>query len=252
MPEADRQRPSSSAGDYLKAIWELAGDGTASTKAIADRLGVRPASVTNMLGRLREMELVEYERYRGAALTGKGHAEALRLVRRHRLIETFLSERLGCPWQRVHEETERLEHGILDGFAERLAEHLDQPARDPYGAPIPAADGSLAPERDRPLWQTEEGQRVVVSRVADGSVPTLRYLWERGLVPRRRLTVKEARTIDWVVTVEDEEGNLHSLGWPASSSVFVQLLPEGYGRSASERVETDSPITPGTNEVLGP
>src|SRR5215216_4202602 len=117
--------PSSSVGDYLKAIWELAReDGTAQTKDVADRLSISSASVSNMFARLQEMGFVEYERYRGASLTERGRGEALRLVRRHRLIETFLLEHLGYSWQEVHEEAERLEHAVSDGFTGRLAEFL--------------------------------------------------------------------------------------------------------------------------------
>src|SRR5215217_1878736 len=108
--------PSSSVEDYLKAIWEVAGAGVASTNDIAGRLFIAPASVTNMFARLQEMGLVEYERYYGASLTETGCAEALRLVRRHRLIETFLLEHLGYSWEEVHEEAERLEHAVSDEF----------------------------------------------------------------------------------------------------------------------------------------
>src|SRR5918997_3092926 len=108
---------SASVGDYLKAIWSLGG-GAASTKDVSGQLSVSPASVTSMLGRLQEMGLVRYERYRGASLTELGRSEALRLVRRHRLIETFLLEHLGYDWQEVHEEAERLEHAVSDGVTE--------------------------------------------------------------------------------------------------------------------------------------
>jgi DtxR family transcriptional regulator, Mn-dependent transcriptional regulator len=107
--------PSVSVGDYVKAIWEVAGSGAASTKDVAERLSIAPPSVTNMFARLQEMGLVEYERYRGASLTERGRGEALRLVRRHRLIETFLLEHLGYSWEEVHEEAERLEHAVLTG-----------------------------------------------------------------------------------------------------------------------------------------
>lgn len=127
----------------MKAIWELAGTSPASTKEISERLGVAPASVTNMLGRLNELGLVHYERYHGASLTEEGCAQALRLVRRHRLIEFFLLEQLGYSWGEVHEEAERLEHAVSDEFTERLAEFLGHPARDPHGDPIPSADGTL-------------------------------------------------------------------------------------------------------------
>jgi DtxR family Mn-dependent transcriptional regulator len=129
--------PSASVEDYVKAIWEVAGSGAASTKDVAERLSIAPPSVTNMFVRLQEMGLVEYERYRGASLTRRGREEALRLIRRHRLIETFLLEHLGYSWREVHEEAERLEHAVSDGFTERLAEFLGHPDQDPHGDPSP-------------------------------------------------------------------------------------------------------------------
>src|ERR671917_200752 len=152
--------PSVSVGDYVKAIWEVAGSGAASTKDVAGRLSIAPPSVTNMFARLQEMGLVEYERYRGASLTERGRGEALRLVRRHRLIETFLLEHLGYSWEEVHEEAERLEHAVSDGFTERLAEFLDHPGHDPHGGPIPTADGTLEPDDSFPLSESPVGGRV--------------------------------------------------------------------------------------------
>jgi DtxR family Mn-dependent transcriptional regulator len=215
-------RPSSSVGDYLKAIWEVAGSGAASTKEVADRLSVASASVTNMFARLQEMGLAEYERYRGASLTARGRQEALRLVRRHRLIETFLLEHLGYSWEEVHEEAERLEHAVSDGFTERLAEFLDHPARDPHGDPIPAADGTLAAEESFPLDEAAVGDRVRISRVKHEDVAVLAFLGERGLVPGRLVEVKEVRDLDGVVTVEDEDGGSHGLGETLVRSIFVR------------------------------
>jgi DtxR family Mn-dependent transcriptional regulator len=217
-------QPSSSVGDYLKAIWELAGAGAASTKEVAGRLSVSPASVTEMFGRLQEMGLVKYERYHGASLTRRGRREALRLVRRHRLIETFLMEHLRYSWQDVHEEAERLEHAVSDEFTERLAEMLGHPARDPHGDPIPAVDGTLVAESLRPLDEAKAGQRVGIVKVDDESALVLNYLGERGLIPGRLVTVKEVRTLDGVVTVEDESGEEHSLGESLARAVFVQAV----------------------------
>src|ERR687896_925843 len=196
------QPPSVSVGDYVKAIWEVAGSGAASTKDVAAMLSISPASVTNMFARLQEMGLVGYERYRGASLTERGRGEALRLVRRHRLIETFLVEHLGYSWQEVHEEAELLEHAVSDRFTERLAEFLDHPGHDPHGGPIPATDGSLEPDDSFPLGEAAAGQRVRISKVGDENVSTLDYLGERELVPGRLLRVKEVRDLDGVVTVE--------------------------------------------------
>src|ERR671915_607929 len=181
--------PSVSVGDYVKAIWEVAGSGAAATKDVADRLSIAPPSVTNMFARLQEMGLVEYERYRGASLTERGREEALRLVRRHRLIETFLLEHLGYSWEEVHEEAERLEHAVSDGFTERLAEFLDHPGHDPHGGPIPTADGTLEQDDSFPLSDAVAGRRVRIYKVSDESIPTLDYLGEHKLVPGRLLKV---------------------------------------------------------------
>src|ERR671917_2908551 len=216
------QHPSSSVGDYLKAIWEISRSGGASTKEVADRLSVSSASVTNMFGRLQEMGLVGYERYRGASLTRRGLVEALRLVRRHRLIETFLMEHLGYSWQDVHDEAEKLEHAVSDEFTERLAELLGHPGRDPHGELIPAADGTLTPERSVPLSEAEVGQSVRILKVGDERSSVLNHLGERGLVPGRNLRVKEVRALDSVVTVEDEGGGEHPLGEALAREIFVQ------------------------------
>jgi DtxR family transcriptional regulator, Mn-dependent transcriptional regulator len=213
--------PSASVEDYVKAIWEVARSGAASTKDVAERLSIAPPSVTNMFVRLQEMGLVEYERYRGASLTRRGQEEALRLIRRHRLIETFLLEHLGYSWREVHEEAERLEHAVSDGFTERLAEFLGHPDQDPHGDPIPAADGSFAPDDSFPLGQAEAGQRVRISKVGDDP-SVLEYLGEHGLVPAGLLSVREMRELDGVVIVEDEEGGSHALGEPLARAVFVR------------------------------
>jgi DtxR family transcriptional regulator, Mn-dependent transcriptional regulator len=221
---SETRSPSSSVGDYLKAVWELAVDvgGAASTKSVATRLSVSPASVSNMFARLQEMGLVEYERYRGATLTGRGREEALRLVRRHRLIETFLLEHLGYDWQEVHDEAERLEHAVSDGFTERLAELLGHPDYDPHGDPIPSAEGILEVDDSFTLSQAVVGQRLRISKVRDEDAAMLDYLGERNLVPGRWLSVREVRTLDGIVLVEDEEAEVYALGEPLARSIFVR------------------------------
>ena len=214
--------PSTSVGDYLKAIWEVAGSEAASTKEVADKLSIAPPSVTNMFTRLREMGLVEYERYHGASLTQAGRTEALRLVRRHRLIETFLMQHLGYSWQDVHDEAERLEHSVSEEFTDRLAQLLGHPARDPHGDLIPAKDGTMPPEDSFPLNLSREGARVEVARVALEDAAALSYLGERGLVPGRAVIVREVRAVDGVVTVEDEEGTTLSLGSSLADAIFVR------------------------------
>lgn len=217
---ASNQPLSVSVGDYVKAIWEIAGNESVSTSEVSAQLSVSPASVTSMMKRLQEMGLVEYERYRGASLTGLGEAEALRIVRRHRLIETFLIEHLGYSWENVHEEAERLEHAVSDEFTGRLAKMLGDPDRDPHGDLIPDADGTIAVESSLSLADVEAGQRVRILRVNDES-ERLVYLGERGLIPGSEITVAEVRDLDGVVTVENDAGDAHSLGSPLAASIFV-------------------------------
>ena len=227
MYDAAATTPSSSVGDYLKAVWDLTGvlGAIAGTKDVADKLSVSSASVTNMFVRLQEMDLVEYERYRGVSLTGRGRAEALRLVRRHRLIETFLLEHLGYTRQEVHEEAERLEHAVSDGFTERLAELLGHPRHDPHGDPIPSADGTLVADDSFSLCEAAAGARVRIRKIAADDATVLDHLEERGLVPGCVLAVVETRELDGVVTVEDGSGDLHALGEVLARAVSVKVEP---------------------------
>jgi DtxR family transcriptional regulator, Mn-dependent transcriptional regulator len=223
MTDPTVEKPySSSVGDYIKAIWDLGGVGSASTKDVADRLLVSPASVSNMFVRLQEMGLVKYERYQGASLTERGRVEALRLIRRHRLIETFLLEHLGYDWQEVHDEAERLEHAVSDGFTERLAAFLGHPDHDPHGGPIPSSEGILEADDSFPLSQAVAGKTLRISKVRDEDAEMLDYLGDRNLVPGRLVTVREVRDLDGVVIVEDEEAEVYALGEPLARYMFVR------------------------------
>lgn len=180
---------SSAVGDYLKAIWSLSRDGPASTNAIAEHLGYTPASVSGMLGRLSESGLVDHVRYRGAGLTDAGRYEALRLIRRHRLIETFMIRELGYRWDEVHDEAETIEHAVSDRFAERLAVLLGDPSHDPHGDPIPTPDGRIPDTPDLPLDEVDVGQVLEVARLMSQESDTLAYLADLGIEPGARLTV---------------------------------------------------------------
>lgn len=138
------------------------------------------------------------------------------------MIETFLTEQLGYPWEKVHEEAEHLEHAVSDVFTERLADLLGHPEYDPHGDPIPTAQGTVAPDDSRPLSQSKAGGRVRISRVGHEDAPTLAYMREHGLVPGKPLHVKEVRAVDGVVTVQDGYGAVHSLGRPLAGSIFVR------------------------------
>lgn len=178
---------SSAVGDYLKAIWLLASGEAVATGAIARELGVTAPSVTNMLGKMRDLGLVSYEPYRGAALTEVGRKEALRLIRRHRLLETFMILELGFGWDEVHGEAELMEHVVSDTFTERLARHLGEPEFDPHGDPIPRADGSLPSAPEAPLAGISAGERFRVHRVMSQDSEVLVYLTGLSIAPGAEL-----------------------------------------------------------------
>lgn len=180
---------SSAVGDYLKAIWQVAGDGIASTGDIAKEIGVTAPSVTGMLGKLAALGLVGYQPYRGAELTKAGRAEALRLVRRHRLLETFLIRDLGYGWDEVHAEAELMEHAMSERFTERLAQHLGQPQFDPHGDPIPRRDGTLPDGPDTPLVEVDTGRRLTVHRVLTQDGEVLAYLAGLAIEPGSEVLV---------------------------------------------------------------
>lgn len=198
---------STSVGDYLKAIWVIAREGPASTGDIARALGVTAPSVTGMLGKLKRMGMIRYTPYYGAELTGDGRSEALRLLRRHRLLETFLIRDLGYGWDEVHTEAEAMEHVMSERFTERLAEHLGQPSHDPHGDPIPRPDGSLPSTPSTALAEVPRGGRFTVSRVLSQDPEVLSYVTELGLGPGSevRLARREPRGGLVVVRIGDEE-----------------------------------------------
>src|ERR671924_1005225 len=156
--------------DYLKVIYEIERlSGAAATTDIAHRLAIAPASVSGMGRRLAEQGLLAHERYRGVRLTDEGRRIALRMLRRHRIIEAYLAQALGYAWDRVHDEAERLEHAASDELIDRMAAAIGEPASDPHGAPIPTREGTLAERALVPLSALEAGESVRVERVSDRS-----------------------------------------------------------------------------------
>jgi DtxR family Mn-dependent transcriptional regulator len=178
--------------DYLKAIYQLSeAGGAVSTSAIAERLGIAAGSVTGMIKRLAEAGLVEHTPYYGARLTPEGVTNAIRTIRRHRVLERFLVDVLGYTWDRVHEEAERLEHVVTDEMIDRMAGVLGEPGTDPHGAPIPAP-GATFHERSYPsLGDMEAGASATLRRVPDEDPAALRYLAELELRPGAALEVLE-------------------------------------------------------------
>jgi DtxR family Mn-dependent transcriptional regulator len=171
--------------DYAKAIWSLAqrtGE-PVPTSALAERLGVSPASASAMTGRLEALGLVTREPYHGVELTSAGERVALEVVRHHRLLELYLAEALDIPWDQVHQEAEVLEHAISPELSERIAQKLGYPTHDPHGDPIPTVDGELVEAPTRPLADLQAGDAGVFVRVSDSDPEMLRYLSDQGISP---------------------------------------------------------------------
>ncbi|HXW96329.1 MAG TPA: metal-dependent transcriptional regulator [Gemmatimonadales bacterium] len=198
--------------DYLKAIYRISLKGEpATTSEIAEHLELAPPSVSGMIKRLSELGLLEHEPYRGVQLTAEGRRLALRMVRRHRILEAYLVGFLGYGWELVHEEAERLEHAVSDVLIERMAAALGDPHFDPHGDPIPAADGSIAELVYTPLTEIPIGETVEI-RQADTSHPDrLRYIASFGLTPGARATIEDRQPFHGPVTVR-VQGARHVLG----------------------------------------
>lgn len=201
--------------DYLKAVYRLGENGPVTTQRLAEELGVAPPSATNMAKRLHELGLLNHAPYHGVTLTPEGRQVALDVVRRHRLLETYLAQAVGLGWDEVHDEAERLEHHLSDRLEARLDSLLGFPATDPHGDPIPREGADLAP--DPTLLQLPAGAEGTVSRVSDRDPEQLRYLRELGLVPGARVTVIEHLPFEGPVRIrvlasDDEAAREHVLG----------------------------------------
>ena len=186
-----------SVDNYLKAILSLGGPGgdarRVTSTSLAERLGVAPASVTNILQKLAgaAMPLVEYERHRGVLLSAAGRRRALEVVRHHRLIETFLYEVLDYPLEEVHEEAERLEHFISERFEERIAAKLAYPKTDPHGHAIPTMEGEMTARPSILLSDVVQDGTFVIDSVSDRDAGRLRIIEACGLTPGKRLKVRK-------------------------------------------------------------
>ncbi len=219
--------------DYLKTIYLLRqgqpNDTPVATSEIAERLGLTSATVTSMIQKLAqpELELLQYTPYQGVRLTPQGEKIALRVVRRHRLLELYLAERLGLGWDQVHEEAERLEHHISATLEERIADALGNPVVDPHGHPIPTADGEVINQMGTRLAALPPGEEAVILSVNDDDPELLRHMAARGMFPGVRLVVLER---------EPFGGSLHVRVGPAHDAHDYTL-----GLAAAERVQVTAP-----------
>jgi DtxR family Mn-dependent transcriptional regulator len=179
--------------DYSKAIFalEARSEGPVSTNALAERLGITPGSVSAMLKKLDELGLITRVPYRGVHLTADGRRLALEVIRHHRLLESFLADTLGMPWDQVHAEAEVLEHVLSEDLEGLIAAKLGHPTVDPHGDPIPTADLRLEEPSTRSLESLQQGERGVFVRISDSDSEMLRYLAGCGISPGDRLVVGE-------------------------------------------------------------
>jgi DtxR family transcriptional regulator, Mn-dependent transcriptional regulator len=191
MTQQERTKLSESQEDYLKKIYVLSESMTqVTTQALADHLMVKPASVTGMLKKLAELNLVEYERYRGVQLTPAGEKIAIEILRHHRLIELYLAEVLGYSWDEIHDEAERLEHHISEKFEAKIAEKLGFPTHDPHGDPIPRPDLTFADEPSLSvLTNVGPNITVMIKRVRSADKDMLTLLSKLGLTPGTKLKI---------------------------------------------------------------
>jgi DtxR family Mn-dependent transcriptional regulator len=210
--------------DYTKAIYALErrGDESVTTNALADRLGVTPGSASAMVKRLGELGLAEHRPYHGVSLTEQGRRVALEVMRHHRLLELYLVESLGVPWDRVHEEAEVLEHVLSEELEELIAAKLGDPTHDPHGDPIPTRDLRIEEGRTDSLQSLRPGDRATLARVSDSDPEMLRFLAERGIAPGNELEVVDKQPFDGplFVRIGDE---VHVLGGALARAMRVEV-----------------------------
>jgi DtxR family Mn-dependent transcriptional regulator len=218
MPE----QPSQAVQDYLKAIHSLGGAyGTVSPLSVAERLNVRAPSVTGMLKRLAEAGWIRYEPGCGAQLTAQGVAEARRVIRRHRLVELFLTRVLGLDWSEVDTEAEALEHAISPRLEQALAAHLGEPLEDPHGHPIPTREGTIPERKLQPLSHFRGGQRVIIREATDEDPERLRRWQTLGLIPGATVRILSYHPLDDLFQLQTDAQTV-----PMGSDGLVGLLGE--------------------------
>jgi DtxR family Mn-dependent transcriptional regulator len=210
--------------DYAKAIFSLEarGDEPVSTTALAERLGITAGSVSAMLKRLDELGLISHVPYRGVRLTADGRRIALEVIRHHRLLESYLAEALGMPWDMVHAEAEVLEHVISEELEQLIAAKLGNPTVDPHGDPIPTAELELEERSTDRMESLEPGDEGLFVRVSDSDPEMLRYLAERGISPGERFSVRDRQPFGGPLFVLFGERE-HAIGGQLAGAMRVEL-----------------------------
>lgn len=228
MSDSPIRRSSSSIEDYIRVIYGLVERGVAVTNtSLAGRLEVSPSSASGMVTKLSQQGLVEHVPYRGITLTPAGLLLARGVLRRHRLIETYLVRELGYTWDEVHAEADALEHAVSDRLVERIATKLGNPLRDPHGDPIPAADGSVEEVPTRLLDELEPGVIGQIVRVWDTDPNLLRYLSERAIGLGERIEVVERQPFGGPLVVKvgsPPDTATHALGKEIAQALSVAVF----------------------------
>lgn len=222
MTDQPTTQPSKSVEDFLKAIYTLQQhNDRVSTNSLAEMLSILPPSVTDMAQRLAASGLVDYQKYRGVVLTDAGEEIALKMIRRHRLIELYLVRELDYALEDVHDEAERLEHAVSDRFVEAVAAKLNDPELDPHGEPIPTPEGML-PQRDDllPLTEMPEHTPGTVSRLKTDSSEMLRHILDRGFKLDSSVEVLNRDPFEGPVTAL-VDGNERVVGYTVAACIFV-------------------------------
>jgi DtxR family transcriptional regulator, Mn-dependent transcriptional regulator len=209
--------------DYLSAIYKYRNiDGTIKANKIADKLAISNAAVTDMLRKLAKDGYINYEKYKGINLTGNGEEYAKSMVRRHRIWELFLHQVVGMPWDKVHDEANRLEHSASDELISKMEEMLDFPEFDPHGDPIPAKDGSIPKQKKSiPLIKLLKDKTGIVTRVNDFDSDFLKYISRIGIDLNKKIFVKEVFDFDksMLIKIDDKEIIISST---IASNIFVE------------------------------
>jgi DtxR family Mn-dependent transcriptional regulator len=224
-PEELRGKITPNIEDYLKAIYLVQQQGgDVTTSMLGEQLGgFKPGSVTGMIKKLAELNLVTHTPYQGVRLTEMGEKIALEVLRHHRLIELYLVQALGYSWDEVHEEAEALEHYISEKLEARIAAHLGQPAFDPHGDPIPTVEGAMPASNTIRLTDLEVGTAARIVRVSDQDAKRLRYLSELGLVPGALMHISAFAPFDGPVSLQVGTAE-HTIDKRLAESILVELL----------------------------
>ncbi len=220
--------------DYLKVIYQLGAAKAVTTSALADALAISDASATNMIKKLAEMKLARHSPYHGVELTKAGEKIALEVIRHHRLIETFLAEALGVPWDRVHAEAEKIEHVISEDLEERIANFLGNPTQDPHGDPIPTKALEIKTAPSATLADIAPGESARIQRVGNQDPAHLRHFSNIGIVPNATVNILDREPFHGPLRVRADNGKESVLDESTARTIQVTAFPRKDAKTAKK------------------